>query len=338
MGCFSTITSELLGSNPRSYFSFCHMASHVTSTIAVFYFPVVNQIRAPAPSSSVPVARLGSTAGLGPSKFTYRSLLADIIQPQDLKELCSVLVVLSGEAAKTIAVNYMLTGADQRSATEKRVEEQSETSLALTSQDRLQNQKESDVEKAVADDCSSGNQGDKTGPDDSGSDGADLPKGRPMSPETLALMCDEQDTMFMAAASPSGTGHGCNISSQQGTTEVYEEQERIVLSKFRDCLKMLIALGEIKGKFISFKKTKCSSLARSEAGTQKDPLSNGITNVKTEASNQPIPTSNGIPKTIVPPTARTTQSFPAAVPAAASADLLPKIPSFPENGDSKPKD
>lgn len=84
--------------------------------------------------------------------------------------------------------------------------------------------------------------------------------------------------------------------------------------------------------------TKCSSLARSEAGTQKDPLSNGITNVKTEASNQPIPTSNGIPKTIVPPTARTTQSFPAAVPAAASADLLPKIPSFPENGDSKPKD
>lgn len=154
---------------------------------------------------------------------------------------------------KDITVNYMLTGADQRSATEKRVEDQSETSLALTTQDRLHNQKESDVEKAVADDCSSGNQGDETGPDDSGSDGADLPKGRPMSPETLALMCDEQDTMFMAAASPSGTGHGCNISSQQGTTEVYEEQERIVLSKFRDCLKMLIALGEIKGKFISFK-------------------------------------------------------------------------------------
>lgn len=32
-----------------------------------------------------------------------RSLLADIIQPQDVKELCSVLVVLSDEAAQTIA-------------------------------------------------------------------------------------------------------------------------------------------------------------------------------------------------------------------------------------------
>lgn len=120
----------------------------------------------------------------------------------------------------------------------------------------LQNQKESDVEKAVADDCSSANQDDKAGPDDSSSDGADVPKGRPMSPETLALMCDEQDTMFMAAASPNGMGHGCNTSSQipygQGMTEFYQEQERIVLSKFRDCLSKLITLGEMKGKLISF--------------------------------------------------------------------------------------
>ncbi|XP_024026990.1 protein tesmin/TSO1-like CXC 5 [Morus notabilis] len=294
-----------------------------TTVHGVGQFQQANHHRAPAPSPSVPVARLGSTAGLGPSKFTYRSLLADIIQPQDLKELCSVLVVLSGEAAKTLA--------DQRSATEKRVEDQSETSLASATQDRLQNQKESDLEKAVADDCSSGIQANKTGTDDSGSGDADLPKGRPMSPDTLALMCDEQDTMFMAAASPSGTGHSCSISSQHGMTEVYAEQERIVLSKFRDCLKMLIALGEIK-------ETKCSSLARSEAGTQKDPLSNGSTNPKTEANNQQIPASNGVSKTIVTPTTKTTLSVPAAAPATASADLLPKIPSFPENGDSKPKD
>lgn len=84
--------------------------------------------------------------------------------------------------------------------------------------------------------------------------------------------------------------------------------------------------------------TKCSSLARSEAGTQKDPLSNGSTNPKTEANNQQIPASNGVPKTIVTPTTKTTMSVPAAAPATASADLLPKIPSFPENGDSKPKD
>lgn len=35
--------------------------------------------------------------------YNWRSLLADIIQPQDLKELCSVLVVVSSEAGKTLA-------------------------------------------------------------------------------------------------------------------------------------------------------------------------------------------------------------------------------------------
>ncbi|KAL0337399.1 UNVERIFIED_CONTAM: protein tesmin/TSO1-like CXC 5 [Sesamum calycinum] len=65
-----------------------------------------NQVHASVPStslSSIPGARPGNTAVLSPSKFTYRSLLADIIQPQDLKELCSVLVVYSAEAAKMLA-------------------------------------------------------------------------------------------------------------------------------------------------------------------------------------------------------------------------------------------
>ncbi|KAL6585920.1 hypothetical protein OROMI_002564 [Orobanche minor] len=64
-----------------------------------------NQVKAFVPSSSLssfPGARVGNTPVLSPSKFTYRSLLADIIQPQDLKELCSVLVVYSGEAAKML--------------------------------------------------------------------------------------------------------------------------------------------------------------------------------------------------------------------------------------------
>lgn len=128
-----------------------------------------------------------------------------------------------------------------------------ETSLASSTQERLQSQKETDVEKIIADDCSSANQADKVGPYDSSSDGADVPKGRPMSPGTLALMCDEQDTMFMAAASPNRlTGHVCSGTSQlpcgQGMTEIYAEQERIVLTKFRDCLNRLITFGEIKGK------------------------------------------------------------------------------------------
>ncbi|CAN6564270.1 unnamed protein product [Malus baccata var. baccata] len=278
-----------------------------------------NNIRAPAPSplSSVPVNHLGGTTGLGPSKFTYRSLLADIIQPQDLKELCSVLVVVAEEAAKTLA--------DQRNTAEK----PTETSLASTTQDRLQSEKESDAQNAVADDRSSLNEADKISPEDSNLDGADVTKGRPMSPGTLALMCDEQDTMFMSAASNGLMGDG-NTSSRlpngQGMTEVYAEQERIVLTKFRDCLNRLITFGEIK-------ETKCSSLARSEAETQKDQHSNGSTNTRMDSQTPQRPITNGVTKPAVPLAANTTTSQTAT----AAVSALSKAPSHPENGDGRPK-
>ncbi|KAI5383000.1 hypothetical protein KIW84_070416 [Lathyrus oleraceus] len=207
-----------------------------------------NPVRGPgAPSSSlspVPVPRVG-TSSLGPSKFMYRSLLADIIQPQHLKELCSVLVLVAGQATKTLT--------DQKNLIDKHTEDRTETSLASSYQEQMPNQKEADVEKAMADDCSSANQTDKTSPENSSSEGVDVSKGRPMSPGTLALMCDEQDTMFMTAAPSIGSmAHACNTSSQlprgQGATEVYAEQERIVLTKFRDFLNRVITMGEINGK------------------------------------------------------------------------------------------
>ncbi|XWS72041.1 hypothetical protein CRYUN_Cryun02cG0006800 [Craigia yunnanensis] len=290
------------------------------------HFSQANHIRASAPSSSLssmPVSRAGTTAAVGPSKFTYRSLLANIIQKQDLKELCSVLVVLSGEAAKTLG--------DQRSLTEKKAEDQTETSLASSTQDRLRSQKDSDAEKTMADDCSSANQADKAGPEDSSSDGADMPKGRPMSPGTLALMCDEQDTMFMAAASPNGLmGHGCSTSSElpygQGMTEIYAEQEKIVLTKFRDCLNRLITFGEIK-------ETQCSSLARTEIGSHRGPLSNGTEIVRTETGNQQGSITNGVAKNVSPPTVKTSQM--AAVVVTTANNDLPRVPSLPDNGDAK---
>ncbi|XP_002514278.2 protein tesmin/TSO1-like CXC 5 isoform X1 [Ricinus communis] len=275
--------------------------------------------------SSNPIARAGSSATLGPSKFTYRSLLADIIQPQDLKELCSVLVVLSGEAAKTLA--------GQRNATENRVEDQTEPSLASSPQERLQSQKGAGAGNSIAHDCSSANQADKTGHGSSSSDGVDVPKGRPMSPGTLALMCDEEDTMFMTAASPNGlTGRGCSTTSQfpcgQGMTEIYTEQERIVLTKFRDCLNRLITFGEIK-------ETKCSSFARTELGNPKDPVSNGTTNARAEVGNQQVPYSNGVGRHVIPPTSKTSQMVGSTV--ATSSNDLSRIPTLPQNGDNKPK-
>ncbi|XP_021597752.1 protein tesmin/TSO1-like CXC 5 isoform X2 [Manihot esculenta] len=299
--------------------------------------------RPSAPSCSLgtnPVARATSTATLGPSKFTYRSLLADIIQPQDLKELCSVLVVVSSEAGKTLAEIILFYAEqeileedihDQRNATEKRVEDQTEASLASSTQKSLQSQ-EANVDKIIAYDCCSANQVDKVGPEDSSSDGADMPKGRPMSPGTLALMCDEQDTMFMAAASPNVlTGHGCSGTSQlpcgQGMTEIYAEQERIVLTKFRDCLNRLITYGEIK-------ETKCSLLARTELGNQKDQSSNGTMNARAELANQQGHYSNGITNHIILPTSRTSQMVTSMV--ATSSNDLPRVSALPQHGDNKP--
>ncbi|XP_059634953.1 protein tesmin/TSO1-like CXC 5 isoform X2 [Cornus florida] len=289
-------------------------------------FQQANYMKASTPStlSSVPVARANNMAALGPSKFTYRSLLADIIQPQDLTELCSVLVLYSGEVAKTIA--------DKRNVTENQAEDSMETALASSTQNSLQGQKEPNV-KAVGDDCSSGNQAEKIGPEECSSDGADVSKGRPMSPGTLALMCDEQDTMFMAASSPKLMGHGCNTSSQvphrQGMTEAYAEQERIVLTKFRDCLNRLITLGEIK-------EAKCSSLARTESGGQADAVSNCTVNTRTERRNQEEPYSNGVANSAVPPTPKMSQMVITAA-ATSNNDKLTKIPSPAENGNIKPK-
>ncbi|XP_057768131.1 protein tesmin/TSO1-like CXC 5 isoform X2 [Salvia miltiorrhiza] len=198
----------------------------------------VNQIKASVPSSSlpsVPGTGPGNSPVLNPSKFTYRSLLADIIQPQDLKELCSVLVVYSRETARMLA--------------EKQEEDSRESILVSSTQDQSQSQKHISDERAQAKDPSCESQIERAKPEESGSDGADVSRGRAMSPSTLALMCDEGDTMFTSVASSSGLVE-CNEPSQlpveQGLTEAYAEQERIVLTKFRECLNRLITLGEIK--------------------------------------------------------------------------------------------
>ncbi|KAL0308603.1 UNVERIFIED_CONTAM: protein tesmin/TSO1-like CXC 5 [Sesamum radiatum] len=164
------------------------------------------------------------------------------------------------------------------------------TSLASSTQDECQSQKQSVAENALTHNPSFENQTEKTRTQESGSDGADVSKGRPMSPSTLALMCDEQDTVFSTDASPNRLEVHNNLSSQlpleQGMTEAYAEQERIVLTKFRDCLNRLITLGEIK-------ETKYSSLARTVSANENDLTSNDTSNVRTETRNQQL-VSNGV--------------------------------------------
>ncbi|KAG6428669.1 hypothetical protein SASPL_112922 [Salvia splendens] len=255
--------------------------------------PQANHTKASVPSnlsSSVPVAHPVNTPALGSLKLTYRSLLADIIQPQDLKELCSVLAVYSREAAKMLA--------EERNVAEKQADDSQKSSTSVAIQDESQSQKHSEAHKAQADHLpSSENQADKAAPEESCSDGADVSKGRPMSPSTLALMCDEQDTVFTSARSPNRL-HAQNDASPQlplehRMTEVYEEQERIILTKFRDCLNRLITLGEIK-------ETTYSSLARAESDVERGLSSNGAANPRSESRNQQQHTDIGAVKISAP--------------------------------------
>ena len=113
------------------------------------------------------------------------------------------------------------------------------------------------VQNCATDDCSSENQGDADRSGNSEADGDDVQNGRPLSPGTRALMCDEEDAMFMAAGSPNVLAdHSRNITKKSSNghecTEVYAKQERLVLTRFRDFLNQLITCGSIKGKPVGF--------------------------------------------------------------------------------------
>ncbi|KAL0698252.1 hypothetical protein Bca4012_054374 [Brassica carinata] len=227
-----------------------------SSTYRLGQFQQASNGRTSGPTSGTSPATVTRAGGNSstPSKFVYRSLLAEIIQPQDVKALCSVLVAIAGETTKTLT--------DKRNETEQRVEDQTQTSLA--SYNSQGNKDAGDVTMVATD-----------GNKDDGS------KGKPLSPATLSLMCDEQDTIFMvAAAEPNGSVDpgGCRTNSQ-GQSEICAEQERVVLTKFRDCLTRLISYAE-------FKESKCSYLARSHI--QSHSTAPTVT-VKTENGIQQIP-------------------------------------------------
>ncbi|XP_076885007.1 protein tesmin/TSO1-like CXC 5 [Bidens hawaiensis] len=272
------------------------------------HYQQVNHIKTSAPSSSLsPILgpRVTNVAPIGTSKFTYRSLLADLIRPEDMKELCSVLVVYANEAARMIA------------------EDKRESTDASALKDQTQAQKGPDTEKPGGD---GGAQVDKTSPDESTSDGS---KGRPMSPGTLALMCDEQDTVFTASTSnglglgPNGTDAPSQLPNGQVVTETYAAQEKIVLTAFRDCLNKLITFGELK-------ETQCSSLARSDPGSQSQGQMAALeSNTIAPHTSQRELYNNGFPRSMVmaPQAAGTFENNSSHV----------KFPFRAENGERKLK-
>ncbi|RRT65461.1 hypothetical protein BHM03_00024425 [Ensete ventricosum] len=146
------------------------------------------------------------------------------------------------------ATNAALNGAIDRKVQERLEEKegQDESSLIPPNHDRDQSQKDPVMQNALVDEYSSRIPIDKINTEESGSDSGDGQKGgRSMSPGTLALMCDEQDTIFMTSRA---TGTAPRSSNDQSMSEVYAEQERCVLMEFRDYLHKLVTYGRMKGK------------------------------------------------------------------------------------------
>lgn len=72
---------------------------------------------------------------------------------------------------------------------------------------------------------------------------ANAQEGMPMSPGTLALLCDEE-YMFAEDASSD------QINNYHSNKDICVEQERLVLMKFRDYLHRLVTRGNIKGRIL----------------------------------------------------------------------------------------
>lgn len=107
------------------------------------------------------------------------------------------------------------------------------------------------------DDCESENHGDANRSGNCGADEDCVQNGKPLSPRTRALMCEEEDTRFMAIGSPDLLANRSQNITQKSLnghecTEVYAEQESLVLTVFRDFLNQLITRGSIKGKLVVF--------------------------------------------------------------------------------------
>ncbi|KAI4316134.1 hypothetical protein L6164_024142 [Bauhinia variegata] len=211
----------------------------------------------PLPVSVVPEAT--NAAFSGSLRFTYRSPLADVLQEQDVKNLCSLFVVLSGVSANTIAGK-----------------KETENHEAFTSSGQLPKDNE-EAHRPVRDGHFDLNEAVLGETNDSGPDEVKPRKySRPLSPATLALMCDEEDETFLADGSANGVAYCGQHMTQKSSnadrcTYLYEQQERLVLTRFWDFLRGLITRGSVK-----------ETMCLREVGNNIEPVENGNIEAETD--------------------------------------------------------
>ncbi|RDX68403.1 Protein tesmin/TSO1-like CXC 5, partial [Mucuna pruriens] len=225
----------------------------------------------------------------GSSRSTYRSVLADVLQPQKVKNLCSLFVVLSQVAAKTNSENR---GKVNQQTKTGNYEDVASSAISL--------QKTRDVHQPVCED--------RVNEDEA--DAVDIANyKRPLSPETLALLCDEQDHMLFGNSSASRAA--CNstyqnmiqksFNSDGCTDDVYGEQERLVLTKLLDVLRGLVTLGSIK-------ETMCYSPTKKGERSKKELANNGSIGAETDVGSEKGNHSNCIADKPIPSVTKMSQT------------------------------
>lgn len=119
-------------------------------------------------------------------------------------------------------------------------------SSQYSDRDRDSRQQDSATQSALADECSNEIPINIPITEETVSECGEAEKrGTAMSPGTLALMCDEQDMIFVASQA---TATDPRLSGNQSTSEAYAEQERVILIEFREYLRKLVNYGRRKGK------------------------------------------------------------------------------------------
>ncbi|XP_065848636.1 protein tesmin/TSO1-like CXC 6 [Euphorbia lathyris] len=203
-----------------------------------------------SPSGQIPQA----------TKLNYKSPLAGILQSQDVNGICSLLVLLSQKTIKELSGKVDIQGERGNSHKFK--------TTSASSVQGAQDINVHDVHKTSPYDYVNGSKATLRTNSDSGSDGGNLEDGRSASLE-IDLMCHEQEMMVTEAGSPTGSTECCKnktkiAASGHEFSDVYPEQEKLILTRFRDFLNRLVTCGSIK-------ETMCSPLAKSKMGNQQEP-------------------------------------------------------------------
>ncbi|XP_021298766.1 protein tesmin/TSO1-like CXC 7 [Herrania umbratica] len=184
-------------------------------------FQKVNNLKNSCPSATLsvePTCHIINSAMLGSFRHPYRLTLADVLHLEDTRNVCSGLAVLA-EAAKQFADKVGM--ADVKDAAEN---------------------KHGDAPEAKEEDCPGGPAYfQKRVPDDLHLDGGatDAQEGRILPHGTVKLICNEKHKQFMEPTSPKQI-------LDRDIKNANAEQERCVLSSFRDFLEELITFTNIK--------------------------------------------------------------------------------------------